>query len=52
MWDLPGPGIESVFPELASGFYTTATPEKSSHYHFCVVQLLSHVLLFATPWTA
>ena len=23
MWDLPGPGIESVSPALASGYFTT-----------------------------
>ena len=23
MWDLPGPGIESVSPALADGFFTT-----------------------------
>ena len=29
MWDLPGPGIEAVFPALAGGFLTTAPPGKS-----------------------
>ena len=29
MWDLPGPGLEPVSPELAGGFLTTAPPEKS-----------------------
>ena len=29
MWDLPGPGIEPVFPALAGGFLTTAPPRKS-----------------------
>ena len=29
MWDLPGPGLESVFPALAGGFLTTAPPGKS-----------------------
>ena len=29
MWDLPGPGIEPVFPALAGGFLTTAPPGKS-----------------------
>ena len=30
MWDLPGPGLESVSPALASGFLTTAPPGKPS----------------------
>ena len=30
MWDLPGPGIESVSVALASGFLTTGPPEKPS----------------------
>ena len=29
MWNLPGPGIELVFPALAGGFFTTAPPGKS-----------------------
>ena len=29
MWDLPGPGLEPVFPALAGGFPTTAPPGKS-----------------------
>ena len=41
MWDLPGPGIEPVSPELAGGFLTTAPPGKSmtisfeEHFGFC-----------------
>ena len=27
-WDLPGPGIEPVSPELAGRFFTTETPGK------------------------
>ena len=30
MWDLPGPGLESVSPALAGGFLTTAPPGKPS----------------------
>ena len=30
MWDLPGPGLEPVPPELADGFLTTAPPGKPS----------------------
>ena len=29
MWDLPGTGIEPVFPALADGFLTTGPPGKS-----------------------
>ena len=29
MWDLPGPGIESTFPALTGGFFTTGPPGKS-----------------------
>ena len=28
MWDLPGPGLEPVSPELAGGFLTIAPPGK------------------------
>ena len=30
MWDLPGPGLEPMFPALAGGFLTTAPPGKPS----------------------
>ena len=33
MWDLPGPGIEPVFPALAGGFLTTAPPGKPAYIH-------------------
>ena len=29
MWDLPGPGLEPVFPALAGRFLTTSPPGKS-----------------------
>ena len=29
MWDLPGPGLETVSPALADGFLTTVPPGKS-----------------------
>ena len=32
MWDLPGPGLEPMFPALAGGFLTTAPPGKSLSY--------------------
>ena len=34
MWDLPGPGLEPVFPALAGGFLTTVPPRKSLPYVF------------------
>ena len=30
MWDLPGPGIEPMSPELAGGSFTTEPPGKLS----------------------
>ena len=48
--DLPDPGIKPespASPTLAGGFFTTAPSGM-----VIVVQLLSHVQLFATPWTA
>ena len=64
--DLPDPGIEPASHTslaLASGFFSTSsTWEALSVYryfhlalmvdHFSSLQLLSHVRLFATPWTA
>ena len=34
MWDLPGPGLETVSPALAGGFLTTAPPGKPSSFYF------------------
>ena len=34
MWDLPGPGLEPVFPALAGGFLTTVPPGKSCSWFF------------------
>ena len=65
--DLPDPGIKPAplkSPALADGFFTTsATWEAPNYLVTCLisiffarlsssVQLLSHVQLFATPWTA
>ena len=33
MWDLPGPGLEPVFPALAGRFLTTAPPGKSKQFY-------------------
>ena len=40
MWDLPGPGLEPVSPELAGGLSTTAPPGKP-HELFWLVSLKS-----------
>ena len=54
--DLANPGIELVFllsPASSDRFFTTsATWEAQREYQFSSVQSLSHVQLFATPWTA
>ena len=34
MWDLPGPGLESVSPAMAGGFLTTVPPGKPDHMVF------------------
>ena len=40
MWNLPGPGIEPMFPTLAGGFLSTAPPGKSQVY-----LLINHMTL-------
>ena len=56
--NLPGPGIKPEYPvsRIAGGFFTTKPPGKLSTLgsisQMVVVQLLSHVWLFATPWTS
>ena len=40
MWDLPGPGLEPMSPELAGGFLTTAPPGKSHKMRFVAGYLL------------
>ena len=61
---LPDPGIEPTSAALASRFFTTEPPGKTTYIYMCIlfnpqdildigsVQSLSHVWLFATPWTA
>ena len=60
MWDLPGPGLEPVFPAFAGGFLTTAPPGKPSEpsessllnrfviHH--VVACISNSFLFMTEY--
>ena len=62
--DLPNPGIKLTSltsPTLAGGYFTTSTTCEAhiivyiylhAQTRFVVVQRLSHVRLFATPWTA
>ena len=40
MWDLPGPGLEPVFPALAGGFLTTVPPGKPYFYLYIFRLLL------------
>ena len=51
--DLPDPGIEPASPVscIVSGFFTTELPEKPIDGMKMKVKSLSHVRLFATPWT-
>ena len=39
MWDLPGPGLELVFPALTGRFLTTAPPGKPSHSFLNMLKL-------------
>ena len=41
MWDLPRPGLEPVFPELAGGFLTTAPPGKSQLAFFKKIKIVA-----------
>ena len=53
--DLPNPGIEPGSPALEADALTYEPPGKpKAKYPFvcCCCCSLSHVLLFATPWTA
>ena len=38
MWDLPGPGLEPVSPELAGGFLTTAPSRSPQASASCLQQ--------------
>ena len=50
--DLPDPGTKLASPALAGRFFTTEPPGKPREHCVLVVQSLSHVRLFVTPWTA
>ena len=47
---LPHPRIKPTSPALAGRFFITE-PSGKPQFPYFVVQLLIHVLLFATPWT-
>ena len=47
MWDLPGPGVEPVFPALAGRFSTTAPPGKPSFSFFFTN---SNSMYFSEPY--
>ena len=48
---LPDPGIKPVSLALTGKFFTTEPPGKPRKLYKSKVKLLSHVLLFVTPWT-
>ena len=49
MWNLPGSGIEPVFPALAGRFFTTEPPGKPSHLFYPVVARVAlHSFLWGT----
>ena len=48
MWELPGPGLESLSPALAGRFLTTAPPGKP--WGFFHVVSISGLFLFITEW--
>ena len=50
--DLPNPGIEPVFPGHLLHWQVDSSPLSHQGSPVCSVQSLSHVWLFATPWTA
>ena len=43
MWDLPGPGLKPVFPELAGGFLTTVPPGMSLEFEFYMGEIIPSV---------
>ena len=45
MWDLPGPGLQPVSPELAGGLLTTAPPGKPQTIDFSIFILCLTILV-------
>ena len=52
MWDLPGLGLEPVFPELAGGFLTTVPPGKSHGAGFEGERVETYVIYALKPLIA
>ena len=48
MWDLPGSGIEPMFPALAGGLLTTGPPRKSPYesLRYCFIFYISRITLY------
>ena len=51
MWDLPGPGLEPMSPELAHGFLTTAPPGKPGSWNFKMLALEKRLWFLAAMFT-
>ena len=50
MWDLPGPGLETVSPAPAGGFSTTAPPGKPGNFQIYLTLLwIIGIMLYITP---
>ena len=49
--DLPNPGIEPGSPTLQADTIPSEPPGKPRTLPVIIIQLLSHVQLFVTPWT-
>ena len=48
MWDLPGPGLEPVSPELAGRFLTTVPPGKSYMRVLICTYIYTHLMFLRT----
>ena len=46
MWDLPGPGLESVFPALAGGFLTAEPPGKPSNTLILIIYMYICIYIY------
>ena len=52
MWDLPGPGLQPVFPASAGGFLTTAPPGKPHVYILFHILFLINLFIYGLHRTA
>ena len=48
IWDLPRPGTEPMFPELAGEFFTTGPPESKGYFN--KVCLCRFILVMTLSW--